>query len=305
MQGHTILIVSFQAYDIFRNKSPKTLPKLAFFDLATDHAPTTLHSSLKLDPVESQKPTKRKRLKRTSRISSVFVGMKRSHFAPEPSLKEYQKKARRKIARTITPQSEQIDAVDSQDDLDYLFRTTKALAATNNSIVEKCEASRVKNGDVPVYTRFIVKSATVQYPSINGCVDCSFPKNTQSKRFEVPSHLSSTLLSSLLCPKMRADIPYLVDYDDYLEKAMLVSTSILPRVLHQLKNHLEDMQVFLGEIDSWLAEPAIVDDFFESNRIHRTKIKSSNDEFTMRFSVEREAGRQKLLKFWEHLFMES
>ena len=65
-----------------------------------------------------------------------------------------------------------------------------------------------------------------------------------------------TCLSSLFLIDSPLDGEVFPCYNAYLKKAALLNDGVLVSFLTQLQGHLENVQIFLGKIETWLSEPA-------------------------------------------------
>jgi len=72
----------------------------------------------------------------------------------------------------------------------------------------------------------------------------------------IPPCLSSLFL---LDPQSEGEV--FPCYDAYLRKAGLLNDGVLVSFLTQLQEHLEDVQIFVGRIETWLSEPASTTQF--------------------------------------------
>jgi len=75
----------------------------------------------------------------------------------------------------------------------------------------------------------------------------------------------------------------MLDYSEYLQRSFILEESILLPLLAILKDHLEEYQVFLGKVESWL---------MESTR-NATFLRKT---FNVKLGVGQGAGQQSVLK---------
>jgi len=151
-------------------------------------------------------------------------------------------------------------------ELDYLINTTQALVTSNNEIWDRCKTNLCQKKN----HQFNHLSENLQL--IFQCVvfkevhakNYKMPKltftaygNMQTKAFSVPCfpHPLRTIVVPFL------DKEYgMLNYLEYLQRSFLLEESVLLPFLAILKDHLEEFQVFLGEVESWLMDstrPAI------------------------------------------------
>lgn len=188
-------------------------------------------------------------------------------------LQEFRNQSRKSIEKNLGCPIKDDDDVD----LEHLFRTTKALIVTNKEILERCESSRkvvngVENSKQLIYRRNVTRRASAllihtgsrwyepHVGKVATHIVFSFQRIDEEKVLE--PQLDD--LGKFFIPVRRNDVPDLIDYDAYLEKASLLDDATLALCLTTLKAHLEDMQVMLGEVESWLAHPEVVTTFLKS-----------------------------------------
>mmetsp|Transcript_3952 Transcript_3952/g.6079 ORF Transcript_3952/g.6079 Transcript_3952/m.6079 type:complete len:163 (-) Transcript_3952:97-585(-) len=77
----------------------------------------------------------------------------------------------------------------------------------------------------------------------------------------MPTSIPPELTNILSYKKHKGEL--LPDYDHFLETSLLLCEDVLIPFLLKLKTHLEEIQVFLGIIESWLMESAGCINFIE------------------------------------------
>lgn len=150
-------------------------------------------------------------------------------------------------------------AVDT--DLEHLVRTVRAILSTNTEIWESCKGSKcvepqgqATSASPPTTLPF----QRVGYTNVTVKTECAslYIETTaerMTKDFECPGPLPEKL-TDIIAPKM-GDDGLFPNYDRYLDTCLLLHEDVLAPFLVGLKDHLEDVQVFLGSIHAWLAEP--------------------------------------------------
>jgi len=165
-------------------------------------------------------------------------------------------KVREKIRSTLTPL---VTERHKDAELDYLINTTQALITSNNEIWDRCKANLGNQGrrwnqlNEPVlcYYRRGFNEVTVSHKR-NQCgaleLDILALYKQQDKTFTAPClpHPLRTVVIPVLCNNG------MLNYHQYLKRSLLLEESILLLFLAILKDHLEEFQVFLGDIESWL-----------------------------------------------------
>jgi len=101
----------------------------------------------------------------------------------------------------------------------------------------------------------------------------------QTKVFSVPC--LPLPLRTIVSPSL--DKTGMLDYSEYLQRSFILEESILLPLLAILKDHLEEYQVFLGKVESWL---------MESTR-NATFLRKT---FNVKLGVGQGAGQQSVLK---------
>ena len=102
-----------------------------------------------------------------------------------------------------------------------------------------------------------------------GSVDFTTAESPEYKTFAsqplIPANLTNTVPQGS-CHKESQPFP---DYDAYFMTAVLLQNDVLASFLQTLQPHLEDIQVWLGAIESWILESQSIVDFlnnlFEEN----------------------------------------
>jgi hypothetical protein len=70
-------------------------------------------------------------------------------------------------------------------------------------------------------------------------------------------------ISNIITPTLSPDGIF-IDYKKYLEMALLLNEDTLLHFLLILKKHLEDIQIFLGEIDGWLLAESLCVEYIKN-----------------------------------------
>jgi len=147
-------------------------------------------------------------------------------------------------------------------DLDYLINTTQALVTINNEISDRCKANlnhqnkkfnQLSENPVLHFYRVgfnevkVLPAKKHSYGESQGLVletECML----QTKSFSVtclPHPLRTIVIPAL-------DKNGALNYSTYLKRSFLLEESILLPFLAILKDHLEEYQVFLGHVESWI-----------------------------------------------------
>jgi hypothetical protein len=115
-------------------------------------------------------------------------------------------------------------------------------------------------------------------------------------------------LNDLFVVKYQA-APYhdFINYDDFFKTAIMLHDDVLEPFLVKLKQHLESIQVCLGEIESWLLEPKSNIQFLEETFGKKLDILTDEDQvlttyrdsgrFERTFTLAEASDQQKLKNF--------
>jgi len=147
-------------------------------------------------------------------------------------------------------------------DLEYLIRTMHALINSNNEIWGRCKNNLHHNNDrcnqlsdkaVFIFYRvgFHVVEVLPELTDQNNEAENIVLKSLcsmQSKTFPIPCF--PDLLSTFVPPTI--DKNGMLNYSEYFKRSFSLEESILLLFFANLKDHLEEIQVFLGEVESWL-----------------------------------------------------
>ena len=143
--------------------------------------------------------------------------------------------------------------LDDEDDIDRLVASVRALIDTNSEIWERCLPSKTQKEETVKELKF--------YRSGYSAVEVA-TRNSQVE-FEASASLeTNTFLDFPIVPEILTEVfPFddtkvFPDYIQYLERSSWLQESISIPFLTILKEHQKDVQVALGEIESWLVAPA-------------------------------------------------
>lgn len=107
--------------------------------------------------------------------------------------------------------------------------------------------------------------------------------------------------------------PRFIDFEAFLERALLLHDDVLEPFLVELKAHIESIQIVLGTIEEWLNERLVVSDFIESSfGVDLTHTFGGSGERKLRtcrvsgshvaeFHVVKESERMRLTKFLDFI----
>ena len=178
---------------------------------------------------------------------------------------EFLSTARERAQKSLKSLSEGDDEPLALQDLPYLLQTTKALISFNISIWERCQENRIgMHGGLLSFSRVSISQIRTQQVDAT-TTTFYIPTTVTSKDFGAPPPVPKELADFLSVPILSenedesttgsssfAGIP---DYEAYLDRAALLRDEALLPFLVKLKDHLESVHVFLGNIEAWLMEP--------------------------------------------------
>lgn len=153
-------------------------------------------------------------------------------------------------------------------DIGFLVKTTQALIGANKEIWQRCLGSENRAGkgnfvfERVGFTKIQARTWPSGYYRQHTLKVEAIPVLVR-KDFGKPPKFPSQL-ATIIAPSSDSDGIFM-DYDEYLKIALLLNVDTLLPFLSVLKNHLEDVQIFLGAIDGWLMETSICVDYIVDN----------------------------------------
>ena len=164
-------------------------------------------------------------------------------------LAEARKKARKELLASVNVDAERID-------LGHLIRSCQYLISTNLEIWERCKSRSLKyeqNGGNVNMTR--ISFHEVVCNTVHEKVEVIARPLPEEKVFGPLPAISSALLD-ILPPKDSISFDSLNSCGEYFTKGVssLCDDMLGPFLLH-LERHLKHVQVFLGDIESWIMGP--------------------------------------------------
>jgi hypothetical protein len=157
--------------------------------------------------------------------------------------------------------------VENVECIDYLISSTKAVIELNQEIWERCvgsiECKPGKGGLRFQRTAFAVINVASESQASVKQTKFTTTAESQTKAFGTLPSLPS-VLTDYVVYKPDTDVAF-PDYIKLLKSSLLLREDVLPTFLAKLKQHLEDVQVFLGGIDSWLMDPQGCIDFMQEH----------------------------------------
>lgn len=192
----------------------------------------------------------------------------RSHESSSPTVEDFLVSARER-ALTLLTETTQHHVNSAIHEIPYLLRATRALIAMNSSIWDQCQEHRsaTLDGILP-FSRVSVPRVKTQVDPTNTTTTFQIETTLTSMDFgsppRVPSELSDLLSVPMLPRSMTDDRPSeLPDYASFLDRVTLLRDEALLPFLVKLKDHLESVHVFLGNIEAWIMEPTGQVNFLE------------------------------------------
>ena len=245
---------------------------------------------------------------------------------------------------------------DKQSDIDQNVREIRAVLKTNEEILDRC----IPSAEYETYTNpSLIEFVRRQFNTVR------ISHNTESSKrrkfaYEISSDNSAqssspiekTVISAksyserkIFNASVLTDVPdtlakfirptfkdkvvisgcKLIDYEEYFDNSLTLHDDVLAQFLVHLKEHLISVQVFLGEIDTWLMESDEsrgilteifgdisyqVPDFQDTTTISGSRISTRNHvlkefiisgNYNAKFDISVEKERQRLKKLIEFL----
>lgn len=186
-------------------------------------------------------------------------------------------------------------------DLEYLMKTVRAIITVNTDIWVRCKERahsppRVTvRGGIEMKTRCFDKVSLIaltQQVCGSTKIDISSKLTWSSCDFGVLPKLPACLTD--ICPMYDTDAINVLQpdrYEEYFKKSLILSDDVLVGFLATLQKHLEDVQVFLGRIETWLLERTSNLDYL--NDLFGTNVKTEN---IMEGEMKIAEGRRKKMK---------
>ena len=245
-------------------------------------------------------------------------------------------RVRGKVANDIRP-NKRGNAV-SNDDVQQNIREIRAILITNAEIFDRCMKSREKSSSSKItssddtslddsssgdssskvkFVRYSFDHVWVKFDTKdNYSGKCIADKKRLVKSFDMTplTQLPDGIANIIFMPPKKSGNDF-IDYEEFFEKSLILHEDVLGTFLEQLKNHLiSSVQVLLGEIETWLMEPASNMNYLQSK--FRMKIVKPGDkillkEFTatratlprgminLNFNISKESDRRRLEKVLE------
>jgi len=180
-------------------------------------------------------------------------------------------------------------------DLEFLVGAVRGIITTNKEIWERCKyhVTHTRAQARSMYTcpsailarvaiasdkKFIgqVDMVKLSYHKVHakkcpryGSVNITTTKSTEYKTFASPPLIPASLTNTVPQTSCQEGSQPFPDYDAFFMAAVLLQNDVLASFLQTLQTHLEEIQVWLGAIESWILESQSIVDFlnnlFEKN----------------------------------------
>jgi len=188
---------------------------------------------------------------------------------------------------------------ETQYDLEHLMKSVRALIGTNKEIWDRCKENKVNSQITGIETmmflgtddhdnriqirRISYEEVTIRSKESHNIIDevhCLRPRGNDNTVIEVISRPKLTIFDFKAPPKLpqswtdtfaghgeQTGLEF--DYEEYFKRALILNDDVLVSYLASFLTHLEDMHVFLGNIETWLCEGnsnlAFLNDLFCKN----------------------------------------
>jgi hypothetical protein len=164
------------------------------------------------------------------------------------------------------------DNIGGEVNLDHLVRTTRAILAMNNEIWMRCKQAPRQTGksstqastEGVIFQRIDFQTIEVtSSDSQPGTLGFMTTAELKYKDFGLSPPIPQELTDIIALKQALGPNSIFPDYDSFFGRSLLLHEDVLMPFLLKLKNHLERIQVFLGQIDAWLMEPVSYVEFIK------------------------------------------
>ena len=187
---------------------------------------------------------------------------------------------------------------DRNSDIEQNVREVRALLKINAEIFGRCMENQLD----PYYDTEVVehhytfarydfsKVSVHQNPSDEDRTELITEQQRSLKAFclkslcELPAGLNDLFVVKYQAAQYHA----FIDYDAFFKTAIMLHDDVLEPFLVKLKQHLESIQVCLGEIESWLLEPKTNIQFLEETFGKKLDILTDEDLLNEGYSLDEE-----------------
>lgn len=137
-------------------------------------------------------------------------------------------------------------------DLDYMFNSVRGLITIIDEIWDNCKMYYKISTDSDVAESFYIP--TYEYVEVKKSSSNMIMTTRQTLRSRVwnPPPIPQNLKNPISLDMSRNGI--LPDYKEYLSKAVLLCDELLLPLLTSFQEYLQDMHVYLGEVEEWLSQ---------------------------------------------------
>jgi len=179
---------------------------------------------------------------------------KRSSYVNQsPDVEEFLESGRKK-AKTCLSTDEDVEKLG----LGYMLKSAKALVKIINEIWNNCEDHLIlgeNDNSTFTFQRRIFKEAEVKKKGRK--LKITTQKVSNTKNFGNLPSVPENLGEMISIGQAQAESDILPDYNKYIDKSAILCEDVLLPFLTGLKEHLKNVQVFLGQIEAWLIEPEL------------------------------------------------
>lgn len=136
-------------------------------------------------------------------------------------------------------------------DLDALIEQTKALVEKNKKAAKRCDKYRWGKSGAFTFQRIDINRVEIASSDRRGqnIVAIKTTPRRQTQNFGVPPKIPFDLTEIIVEKPGFAGLP---DYELFFERSLLLSNDVLKQFLLVFKEHLEQIEMFYKDIDTWL-----------------------------------------------------
>ena len=187
-------------------------------------------------------------------------------------------------------------------DIPYQIKTIGGIFAINKEIWARCSSNRIFKERHDNEIGKMIRRGFFKVFADGTKMKIKYEE--EHKTFEdipqIPDELTKIIP---LCGTSISRYSFLPDYNEYLNRVFLLHDDVLGRFLVRLKDHFEEMQVFLGEIEKWMNTPQTCLSFLRSifsvkeTFIEQTLLEWDSGNYKQTFDITKDDEKEKLKLF--------
>lgn len=189
-----------------------------------------------------------------SKAATQIQAVARGVLVRNRAIKQNEQKAvmetRTKAGKTIMNEEEE-----SKESIEDNIRSVRELLKSNKATWERCQKGLIGEKDGSTQTFMRIGFITVNTVTENGRIQFTSKAENTEKSYDLKSmEILPGKLEGIF--EVKHDESGYMNYDAFLEKALLLHERVLQPFLLKLKGHLRAINRLLTDIDTWLTEPS-------------------------------------------------